>query len=331
MMFVLVASLFFAMLTSILFAGADYTLGSISRDSIDKMAENRVHGAQRLARLTGDRRRFELMLLAGRVSSIAAGTLLFVLVLGRLYVSLGSGLPTLLGLAFLASVFVFVLTDGVFSRLVATGELESNVSRFTLFLTLSAVLLYPFSVLLDGIAGLFIKPTVELAAKEEALREYVKSESELGVIEEEEGEMIQSILAFADTTVREVMLPRIDVVAAYIAMPVDYLISLFKSAGHSRIPMYDGRIDNIVGVLYAKDLLIEVAEKGKKATSAASIMRKPYYVPETKKISELLNDLRQAKLHLAIVVDEYGGTSGIVALEDLIEEIVGDIDRKSVV
>jgi len=125
--------------------------------------------------------------------------------------------------------------------------------------------------------------------------------------------------------VREVMVPRIDVVAADIAMPVNDLISLFKSAGHSRIPMYDGRIDNIVGVLYAKDLLIEVAEKGKKATSAASIMRKPYYVPETKKISELLNDLRQAKLHLAIVVDEYGGTSGIVALEDLIEEIVGDI------
>ncbi len=325
MMFVLVAGLIFAMLSSVLFAGADYTLGSISRDSIDKMAENGVPGAQRLARLTGDRRRFELMLLAGRVSSIAAGTLLFAFILIRLYISLGSGWQTLIGLAFLVPVFVFVLTDGVFSRLVATGELESNVSRFTLFLTLSAVLLYPFSVLLDGIAGLFIKPTVELAAKEEALREYVKSESELGVIEEEEGEMIQSILAFADTTVREVMVPRIDVVAADIAMPVNDLISLFKSAGHSRIPMYDGRIDNIVGVLYAKDLLIEVAEKGKKATSAASIMRKPYYVPETKKISELLNDLRQAKLHLAIVVDEYGGTSGIVALEDLIEEIVGDI------
>ncbi len=143
-------------------------------------------------------------------------------------------------LAFLVSAFVFVLTDGVFSRLVATGELESNLPRFASFLTLSAIFLYPLSILLDWIAGLFIKPTVELAAKEEALREYVKSESELGVIEEEEGEMIQSILAFADTTAREVMVPRIDVVAADIATPVDELISLFKSAGHSRIPCMMG-------------------------------------------------------------------------------------------
>lgn len=325
MMFVLVAGLILAMLSSILFAGADYTLGSISRDSIDKMTENGVSGAQRLARLTGDRRRFELMLLAGRVSSIAAGTLLFALVLVRMSVSPGSGWPTMIGLAFLASLFVFVLTDGVFSRLVAAGELESNVSRFTPFLVFSALLLNPLAVLLDMIAGLFIKPTNELAAKEEALREYVKSESELGVIEEEEGEMIQSILAFADTTVREVMVPRIDVVAADVTTPLDELIALFKSAGHSRIPIYEGSIDNITGVLYAKDLLIEIAENGKSGISVSVIMRKPYFVPESKKISELLNDLRQAKLHLAIVVDEYGGTSGIVALEDLIEEIVGDI------
>ncbi len=322
---VLIAGFMLSMFASLMFAGADYTLGSISRDSIDKMAENDVPGARGLLRLTGSRRRFELMLLAGRFCSITAGTLVLTFFFDRILAAWTMGWLVGTILAFLVSAFVFVLTDGVFSRLVATGELESNLPRFASFLTLSAIFLYPLSILLDWIAGLFIKPTVELAAKEEALREYVKSESELGVIEEEEGEMIQSILAFADTTAREVMVPRIDVVAADIATPVDELISLFKSAGHSRIPLYDGRIDNIAGVLYAKDLLIEIAEKGREGISAAATMRKPYFVPETKKISELLNDLRQAKVHLAIVVDEYGGTSGIVALEDLIEEIVGEI------
>ncbi|MHB9028756.1 MAG: hemolysin family protein, partial [Candidatus Latescibacterota bacterium] len=184
---------------------------------------------------------------------------------------------------------------------------------------------FPLTYLFDTVLSIFIKRNTEMAAKEEALIELVKSESESGVIEEEEGEMIQSVLSFYDTTAREVMVPRIDVVAADVSTPIDELITLFRKEGHSRIPIFEGRIDNIVGVMYSKDLLIAIAERDRSEVSVAETMRKPFFVPEAKKISELLNELRNAKVHLAIVVDEYGGTSGIVALEDIIEEIVGDI------
>jgi putative hemolysin len=218
------------------------------------------------------------------------------------------------------------LTDGIFSKIIAVGEYEKIVPFFASFLSIFYYLFIPLTFLAERILSVFIKKTSEMAAKEDALIEMVKSESESGVIEQEEGEMIQSILDFYDTTVREVMVPRIDVVAADKNISLDELIFLFKNEAHSRIPVYDGRIDNIIGVIYSKDLLIPLAGKNvSREVSITGIMRKPYFVPETKKLSELLRDMKKEKVHLAIVVDEYGGTSGIVALEDLLEEIVGDI------
>lgn len=314
-----------ALLASVLFSGAEQSVGSISRDSLEKMAENDVPGARLILGMTEHKRRFQLMFLTGRLCSVSGGTVLltclFFRALGAWKVDPRSGAA----IAFFLSILLFVITDGVLARLVSGGDHETAVSRFAPFLAVFNFLLYPLAVLFETVSTVFIKRNIELAAKEEALKELVKSESESGVIEEEEGEMIQSILGFADTSAREVMVPRIDMVAADVITPLDDLISLFKNEGHSRIPLYEDRIDNIVGVLYAKDLLIAVAEKGKDGVSATGTMRKPYFVPETKKISELLGDLRQAKVHLAIVVDEYGGTSGIVTIEDLIEEIVGEI------
>ena len=121
------------------------------------------------------------------------------------------------------------------------------------------------------------------------------------------------------------MVPRIDMIAVEKNISVEELLTLFKKWGHSRIPVYDDRIDNILGVIYAKDLLPVIAEKGKENFSIIETMRKAYYVPETKIISVLLKEFKKSKVHIAIVVDEYGGTAGIVALEDLLEEIVGEI------
>ncbi len=311
--------------TSLMFTGADQAIGLISRDSLEKMAENNVPGAGLVLHMVGRKRRFQLMLLTGRIVSVIAGTVVLVIFFSRVLsgvvdVGWGSSLA-----AFLVSTLVFVAADGIFARILSVGEHEVTVSRFASFLSLFHVLFFPFTALMDAVLTVFIKKNLELAAKEEALKEFVKSESESGVIEEEEGEMIQGVLSFYDTTAREVMVPRIDVVAADVTIPVTDLITLFRIEGHSRIPIYEDRIDNIVGVIYSKDLLIAIAERGKDRVSVAEIMRKPYFVPEAKKLSELLKDLRKARTHLAIVVDEYGGTSGIVALEDLLEEIVGDI------
>ena len=145
-----------------------------------------------------------------------------------------------------------------------------------------------------------------------------------GILDEEENEMIHRIFDLKDMVVREVMVPRTEIKALEVGVPVDEVAELVVEAGHSRLPVYEGTIDKIVGVIYAKDLLKHWVNKGKDIKTV-DLMRKPLFVPETKSFGELLQELKSMRIHLAIVVDEYGGTSGLVTIEDLIEEIVGDI------
>lgn len=159
---------------------------------------------------------------------------------------------------------------------------------------------------------------------EEEIKTLVDAGSEEGVLEDEEKEMIYSIIRFGDTVAREVMVPRIDIVALDVQTTIDEALDVIIRAGHSRIPIYRESIDNIEGILYAKDLL-SVWRRGEKPESLSSLIRKAHFVPESKKASELLIELQQRKTHLVFVVDEYGGTSGVVTIEDLIEEIVGEI------
>ena len=137
-------------------------------------------------------------------------------------------------------------------------------------------------------------------------------------------EMIASIFKLDNTLVREVMVPRIDMVALQADTPLKDALEVVIGAGHSRIPVYKENIDNIAGLLYAKDLL-EVWRDGEDDVDLAAILRAPLFVPETKKLDDLLEELQQTKVHLAVVVDEYGGTAGIVSLSRLVEEIVGEV------
>lgn len=159
---------------------------------------------------------------------------------------------------------------------------------------------------------------------EEELRHLVDIAEEEEEIEEEERELIHSIFEFGDTVVREVMVARPDMVAIRADATMDEALEKIISAGFSRIPIYDGDTDNIIGVLYAKDLLKRVHE-GKKNVKLSSLGRAPTFVPEQKKVSELLREMQDQRVHMAVVVDEYGGTAGLVTIEDLIEEIVGEI------
>ena len=141
-------------------------------------------------------------------------------------------------------------------------------------------------------------------------------------------EMIQGVVELSHSTVKEIMVPRPDVISVPLDVPADTLLERVSQSGHSRLPVYHQNMDNIVGVVYAKDLLrAQVSAAGEPAGEAMldRIMRRPYFVPETKKIDQLLREFQLRRVHIAVVVDEYGGTSGIVCLEDVIEEIVGDI------
>jgi len=147
---------------------------------------------------------------------------------------------------------------------------------------------------------------------------------EKGLIDPHSGKMIQNILEFRDTIVREVMIPRTEIVAIRSSATIDEILDLTSKYGHTRMPVYSENVDNIVGILNLKDL-IKFWSKPVTEGDIISCLRNPCYIPETKNIHLLLHELKQKKYHMAIVIDEYGGTSGLVTLEDLIEEIVGEI------
>jgi len=159
---------------------------------------------------------------------------------------------------------------------------------------------------------------------EEDIQEVITAGEEEGLINQEENAMIQSIFHFRDTVVREIMVPRNDMGCIDSNDSIQEVLSKIIAFGHSRLPMYQGTLDNIVGLVYAKDLLkywgmdISVFDLKK-------ILRAPYYIPETKNLEELLQEFKRKRVHMAIVIDEYGGTSGLVTIEDLLEQIVGDI------
>ncbi len=159
---------------------------------------------------------------------------------------------------------------------------------------------------------------------EEEIRTLVDAGEEEGIIEEEEKEMIYSIFELGETLAREVMVPRIDIVAIEVNASLEEAVEVVVRAGHSRIPVYERTIDSIVGLLYAKDLLVHLRGCGARP-SLREILRPAYFVPETKKVDDLLREMRRNRVHMAIVVDEYGGTAGLVTVEDILEEIVGEI------
>lgn len=160
---------------------------------------------------------------------------------------------------------------------------------------------------------------------EDELRTWVEvGQPNGGLLEKEERKMIYSIFQFGDTLCREVMVPRIDVLALDVTTPLVDAVHALIESGHSRVPVYEESIDNVVGLLYAKDLLKVSFDKSGQIT-LRDLLRPAYFVPESKKVDELLSEIQERGVHIAVVVDEYGGMAGLVTLEDIVEEIVGDI------
>jgi len=156
----------------------------------------------------------------------------------------------------------------------------------------------------------------------------ISSDSQDDSLDKDDREMIQSIFSFHDTAVREIMIPRIDIVALDSESLADEILDAAVASGHSRIPVYQGSVDKVTGIIYAKELLKLVHEGKLRADGEIlqQLVRPAYYIPESKKIDEVLDEFRAQRIHMAVVIDEYGGTAGLVTLEDVIEEIVGEIE-----
>lgn len=159
---------------------------------------------------------------------------------------------------------------------------------------------------------------------EDELKNWVEEDHPESSLEQGERQMIYSIFHFGDTLAREIMIPRIDVLTLEVNTPLEDAIQSIIKSGHSRVPIYEESVDNIIGLLYAKDLL-RVHLDGQSLSSLRSLLRPAYFIPEAKKVDELLREMQSRSYHMALVVDEYGGIAGLVTMEDIVEEIVGEI------
>jgi putative hemolysin len=231
---------------------------------------------------------------------------------------------------FIAVVIMLVLGRAV-PRALAL-RLPNDVALACARLARVAVILFaPVTAVINGIALTIVgvlrvpaaSPSSALATEEELIQ-LVREEAGDNRIEEEEVDLVNSIFRFTDTTVRDVMAPRVDMVGVPREATVREAVDIALEAGHSRLPVYEGNLDRIVGVVYAKDLLRFVGRANANAPIVA-VMRTPIFVPESKAVPELLRELQARRVHIAIVIDEYGGTAGLVTIEDILEEIVGEI------
>lgn len=213
-------------------------------------------------------------------------------------------------------------------KMLAAAYPDRTALRLARPLRFLAMLVSPITAIV-GLAALPVgrmlgsKPGTPLVTEEE-LKLLVNVGAEEGLIEKEEREMIEGILIFGDTLVREVMVPRIDIAALDVNSTISQSLDFALAEGHSRIPVYEGAIDRVIGVLYVRELL-PLLRDGRLNASLRDHLRPAYFVPESMKVDSLLRNLKSRKVHLAIVVDEYGGTAGLVTIEDLLEEIVGEI------
>ncbi len=211
------------------------------------------------------------------------------------------------------------------------SNIRSHISLYSVILLRSVLL--PYFLLVKYLYLFFDKLSSRLRSDKGEDTEESESENEIediiiedsNLLDKDERKMIMSIIQFNDTTAKEVMTPRTDLACIEVSSSAAEIIELINREGHSRIPVYEEKIDNIVGIFYAKDLLKEIKNKSLDSINIGDFLRSAYFVPETKNISTLLKEFMRDEVHIAIVVDEYGGTAGVVSIEDLIEEIVGEI------
>jgi putative hemolysin len=305
-------------------AAAETALTSVSRIKIRNQAEEGDVRAQRILRMLENPQDFlSTILVVSNVSVIIASTVSTILAI-NLFVQFGEIISTVL-LSFIVLVFCEITP-----KTIAVQAPEAWAKRLARPVESLSTVMHPVILALTfitrGLVRLIGGRTVRRGpfVTEEELRLLVEVGEEEGVLEEEEREMIHNVFELADTSVREIMVPRIDMVTIEGSASVEEAMDLIVQGGQSRIPVYDGSIENIIGVLYAKDLL-RIQRTKQLPEHVSELVRQAYFVPESKHLDDLLRELQQQHVHMAIVVDEYGSVSGLVTIEDLVEEIIGDI------
>lgn len=319
------------------FVASEMAIVSLNRNKVNLLAEEGNAKAKYLLKLLDEPSKFLATVqvgitLAGFLASASAATNIskhLSYVLDKFNIP-GSDEISVVVITILLSYITLVFGE-LFPKRIALQKSE-QIAMFSIRpILFISKMTSPFIRMLTASTNVLVKifgmnlDNLEEKVSEEEIRSMIKVGEENGVINEIEKDMIDGIFKFDDTLAKEIMTPRTSVFGLEVNTPIDELLNQVAEEQYSRIPVYENDIDNIIGVLYMKDLFIQLKNKNISSLNIKNLLRPAYFVPETKNIDALFRELQNTKNHMAILIDEYGGFSGIVTIEDLIEEIMGNI------
>jgi CBS domain containing-hemolysin-like protein len=313
------------LLVSAVLVGTETAIARLSASQVEEMRREGDRHAGSLARLIADRPRFINALLLTRTALLVLATAL-ALVLALRFTGTA---PAVVGTVLMMSALTFIVV-GVGAQTLGKQHAYRIAAAMDRPTRLLGALLSPLTRLLILLGNAFTPgkgyPEGPFASQAE-LRELVDQAGDADLIEDDERQMIHSVFELGDTIVREVMVPRTDMVFIERGKSLRQAVSLGLRSGYSRMPVIGANADDVLGVVYLKDVTKRVFEHHLAETTETveSVMREPYFVPDSKRVDALLREMQAARVHIAIVVDEFGGTAGLVTIEDILEEIVGEI------
>ncbi len=317
-------------LLSAFFSGSEVALFSIDKRKLKSHTGNiSIYERYLLSLLEYPRRLLVTILIGNTIVNVAASIIAVSLAMDFSALS-GISINILLTLQIILLTILILIFGELIPKVWASKRPVSFAKAAAVPLYWINVILFPLSETLTASIRLLVSKLTLDKSKSAILPEEISELTELGhergtIVEKEHG-LINSIVNFRQVAVHEVMTPRVDIVSVPVESNFNEVLEIITSSGHSRIPVYENNLDKIIGILYAKDLLPYLKDKELgKNSSFPAIVRKTIYIPRTKKISDLMYEFQEKKMHMAIVVDEYGGTAGLITLEDIIEEIIGEV------
>ncbi len=317
------------LILSALFSGSEVALFSLDKKRLKSLKENKLTTKYIKELIASPRKLLVTILLGNTFFNVAASIVSVTLALSYAKAhNISVDLILVIQIIFLT---LLVLLFGEITPKIWASKVPITFAKIvSIPLYWTGIILYPVTtVLADSLKLVFSKISKgdkESAIHTSELTHLADLGVEKGMIEEDEQELIHSIVNYGSTTAKEVMTPRVDLNAIHVEATFEDLMELITRSGHSRIPLYGENLDNILGIIYAKDLLPFVNDnEERKNFSLKKLARPAMFVPETKPINQLLQEFKAKKMHVGIVVDEYGGTAGLISLEDILEEIVGEI------
>ncbi len=322
--------LFFCFILSAFFSGSEVALFSLDRKKIKNTFTNFPLIQEYLDDLLDHPRRLLVSILIGNTFVNVTASIIAVSLALEFAESFGYSRNIMLTIQIVLLTLLILLFSEITPKILASKDPVSFSKIIAIPMHWVIVIIFPISETITEAIKFFVSKIridkKKSAIKQDEIKELATLSLEKGTIEDEEHELIHSIVGFRTLSVSEIMTPRVDMVAVSSVSDFTELVNEITKTGRSRIPLYKDDLDDIIGIVYAKDLLpyfknVEL----RKNLSLAKIARKPIFVPKTKMIDALMLEFQEKKMHIAIVVDEYGGTAGLVSLEDIIEEIIGEI------